>query len=78
MIVCTEPLPKDRVPTMVARWWSCRAPATISEADAEPCLISTTSFCPSVMSQGLRVGPLDLLEVSALGDHDGALVEEGI
>jgi nicotinate dehydrogenase subunit A len=36
MIVCTEPLPNERVPTSVARLWSCSAPATISDAGAEP------------------------------------------
>jgi hypothetical protein len=36
MIVCTDPLPNDHVPMRVARFWSCSAPATISEADAEP------------------------------------------
>ena len=40
---CTEPLPKLRVPTITARLWSCNAPATISEAEAEPELISTTN-----------------------------------
>ena len=30
-------------PTMTARSWSCSAPARISEADAEPLLIGTTS-----------------------------------
>jgi len=33
MIVWTEPLPKDLVPSRIARWWSCSAPATISEAE---------------------------------------------
>gem|GEM_PF-4354693 len=42
-MVCTEPLPKVRVPTMLARLWSCSAPATISEAEAEPVFTSTTS-----------------------------------
>ncbi len=32
--VCTEPLPKLWVPSRTARWWSCSAPETIS--DAEP------------------------------------------
>ncbi len=40
-MVCTEPLPNERVPMTVARLWSCRAPATISDAEAEPPLIST-------------------------------------
>jgi len=41
--VCTEPLPKVCAPMMVARLWSCSAPATISLADAEPSFTSTTS-----------------------------------
>jgi hypothetical protein len=41
-MVCTEPLPKIWVPTTRARLWSCKAPATISEAEAEPPLTSTT------------------------------------
>ena len=41
--VCTEPLPKVCAPMMVARLWSCSAPATISLAEAEPSLTSTTS-----------------------------------
>ena len=41
-MVWTEPFPKESVPTTSARLWSCNAPATISEADAEPPLISTT------------------------------------
>ena len=51
-MVCTEPLPNERVPRRVARWWSCSAPATISEAEAEPPLISTMSGLPSVRSPG--------------------------
>src|SRR5271157_3499863 len=50
MTVCTEPLPKLRVPTTTARWWSCKAPATISLAEAEPLLISSTIGRPSAMS----------------------------
>ena len=34
----------------VARLWSCKAPATISEADAEPPLISTISGLPLIMA----------------------------
>src|SRR3974390_383152 len=43
MIVCTDPLPNERVPISVARLWSCSAPATISEAEAAPPLTRTTS-----------------------------------
>ena len=32
--LCTNPFPKLRLPTTTARSKSCRAPATISEADA--------------------------------------------
>ena len=42
MMVCTEPLPKVWVPTIVARPQSWSAPATISEAEALPWLTSTT------------------------------------
>ena len=52
MIVCTDPLPNERVPIRVARLWSCSAPATISEAEAEPPLISTISGLPLVRSPG--------------------------
>jgi hypothetical protein len=45
--VWTDPLPKLLVPTTMARRWSCSAPATISEAEAEPPLISTTIGLPS-------------------------------
>ena len=41
-IVCTEPLPNVCVPMTMARLWSCSAPATISDADAEPPFTSTT------------------------------------
>src|SRR5260221_78384 len=50
MMVCTEALPNEREPTMVARLWSCHAPATISEAEAEPPLISTMSGLALVIS----------------------------
>ena len=47
-----RPLPNERVPITVARLWSCSAPATISDAEAEPPLMSTTTCLPSVMSPG--------------------------
>ena len=43
MMFCTEPLPKERSPMIRARFWSRRAPATISEAEAEPALMITTT-----------------------------------
>src|SRR5205809_2679408 len=52
--VCTEPLPNDRVPTIVARLWSCKAPATISEAEAEPPLINAITGFPSLISLPAR------------------------
>ena len=52
MMVCTEPLPNERVPTSVARLSSCNAPATISEADAEPPLIRTMTGLPLIRSPG--------------------------
>ena len=41
--VWTSPLPKVVVPMTRPRSWSCRLPAMISEADAEPPFTSTTS-----------------------------------
>ena len=40
---CTNPLPNDVCPTISARSWSCRAPATISAADAVDPSVSTIS-----------------------------------
>ena len=34
MMLCTKPFPKLVWPTIIARSWSCIAPATISEAEA--------------------------------------------
>src|SRR5829696_9656006 len=53
MTACTEPLPNERVPSTVARLWSCSAPATISDAEAEPPLISTTNGLPPTRSFAL-------------------------
>ena len=39
------PLPNVCVPTTFARWRSCSAPVTISDADAVPLSTSTTSGC---------------------------------
>ncbi|POR73223.1 hypothetical protein BKM30_26565 [Pseudomonas syringae pv. syringae] len=50
--VCTEPLPKLSVPIRMPRFWSCNAPATISDAEALPPLISTTRGTPSLASAG--------------------------
>ena len=41
---CTNPFPKDLLPTIIARSLSCKAPANISLAEAEYALISTTVF----------------------------------
>ena len=41
-MVCTDPLPKVVSPSTKARSQSCRAPATISEAEALPWFTSTT------------------------------------
>ena len=51
-MVCTEPLPNDFSPIMMARLESCNAPATISDAEAEPALINTTIGAPSIRSSG--------------------------
>jgi hypothetical protein len=41
---------EGRVPTIVTRLWSCKAPATISEAEAESPLINAITGFPSLIS----------------------------
>ena len=77
MMVCTEPLPNERVPTSVARFWSCSAPATISEAEAEPPLIRTMTGLPGQVARP-GVEALGLLGITAAGGDDLALVQERI
>ena len=77
-MVCTEPLPNERVPISVARLWSCSAPATISEADAEPPLIRTITGLPLVRSPGCAAAALGFLGIAAAGRDDLAALEEGI
>ena len=78
MIVCTEPLPNERVPTIVARLWSCSAPATISEAEAEPPLTSTTIGLAVGHVARTGVVAVDVFRLAAAGRHDLAAVEERI
>ena len=78
MMVCTEPLPNERVPITVARLWSCSAPATISDAEAEPPLISTMIGLPLVRSPGAGVEALRLFGVAAAGRDDLALLQERV
>ena len=54
-MVCTEPLPKVLLPRTTARRWSCSAPATISDAEADPPLTSTTIGAPLRMSAGFAL-----------------------
>ena len=53
--VCTEPLPKLCVPTIRARSLSFKAPATISDPEAEPALIRTTIGSPFKISPGVAI-----------------------
>src|ERR1700761_1372145 len=76
MMVCTDPLPNERVPIRVARLWSCSAPATISEADADPPLISTTRGLP-LMRSPPRGEALCFLRRTATGRDDLAARHEG-
>ena len=55
VMVCTDPLPKERTPMTVARPWSWSALATISEAEAEPPLMSTTMGTPLARSPFLAL-----------------------
>ena len=51
----TDPLPKDFSPTIIALLLSFKAPATISEAEAEPPLIRTISGLPLISSPFLAL-----------------------
>ena len=63
---------------MTARRWSWSAPATISDAEADPPFTSTTSGAPFQDVGRLRVElELGVFE-PALGVHDGAFREEGV
>ena len=57
--MCIDPLPKVRVPIRVARLRSCKAPATISAAEAEPpLLIGATDGLPSDRSSSGRAAKI--------------------
>ena len=62
----------------VARLWSCSAPATISEAEAEPPLIEHDDRLALGEVAGLGVEALRLVGVAAAGRDDLAAVEEGV
>jgi hypothetical protein len=47
----TDPLPNDLVPIITDLLWSCRAPATISAAEAVPELINVTIFNFGALSE---------------------------
>ena len=78
MMVWTEPLPNERVPRTVARLWSCRAPATISEAEAEPPLTRTTSGLPLVRSPALALKRCVSSALRLAGGDDLAAIEERV
>ena len=73
--LCTEALPNVRWPTRTARWWSTRAPATISAALALPPLTRTTRG-----SLWLRGGAGDVVLVRLLVEpvraHHDSVVDE--
>ena len=73
----TVPLPNVFAPTSVARPRSCSAPATISDADAEPPSTSTTSRIHGSVAAppGLAVG-LDQVAVGVLLPEHRAVGEE--
>ena len=63
-MVCTEPLPKLVRPMTVARLWSCSAPETISEAEAEPPLMSIWSNQPIGRCRRAGTSPINWLKPS--------------
>ena len=76
MIVWTEPLPKERVPRTVARFRSCRAPATISDAEAEPPLIEHDHRLAVRQIARAGIEAAGFVGIAAAGrDHFAALQE---
>jgi len=74
MMLCTEPLPNERVPTSVVRLWSCSAPATISDAEADPPLINTMTGLPLVRSPGRALKRWVSSALRPRGGHDLSVV----
>ena len=50
MIDCTDPFPYELSPKIIALLWSFKAPAKISDAEADPLLIKTTIGFPLISS----------------------------
>ena len=56
-IVWTDPFPYDCSPRIIARLWSWSAPATISDADADPWFIRT------IIGLSLAMSPPDAVNL---------------
>jgi len=67
--VCTDPFPKEVVPSTRARLWSCSAPTTISEALALPPLIRATIGYVRLTVLGLAGNSLVFLLILPLMDR---------
>ena len=74
--VCTDPLPKLPVPRRIARRWSCSAPDTISDAEADPPLISTDERRALQDVVTLGIPALAVLRMARAGGDDLPLVDE--
>jgi hypothetical protein len=61
------------LPMMIARLWSCNAPETISEAEAEPSLIKTTIGAPFNTSPGSALNLMLLFFKRLVDENKGDL-----
>ena len=77
-MVCTDPFPKERVPNTVPRRWSCSAPATISEALADPTIDQHDDRLTACQIAWGSVVALDVILGSATGGNNFAPVQESI
>ena len=64
--VCTDPFPKVFVPRIIALLLSCNAPATISEAEADPPFTITRRGLPKIKSPFLALYSLIVLSKRGL------------
>ena len=77
-MVCTDPLPNERVPMMVARRWSCKRAGDDLGSRGRTAVDQHDDRLAVGEVAGLGVEALRLVGVAAAGRDDFALVEEGV
>ena len=78
MIVCTEPLPKERVPSTVARRWSCKRAGDDLGSRGRAAVDQHDHRLAVDQIAGTRAEALHLLGMPAAGGDDLAALQEGV